>query len=155
VLGANGRWGVYATPEEGVASGLHQMLMDQDRGYNTIRKELNRRSPGNENNAALMIRNISAWSGIDPDAPMNLRDPETARKFLAADIRQESHPIDDKTLNKGISLALGEGAAGATGKVDVKITVAGQAQQVTARSTGAVNKPKIASTGVGVGSGGA
>ncbi len=108
--GSHGRWATYASPEEGIAGGLKQMILDQDRGYDTIRKEITRRSPPGENDTQGMIRDISGWSGIDPDAKMNLRDPKTAEAFLRADIRRESHAVDDSTLRKGVSLGLGTGA---------------------------------------------
>jgi hypothetical protein len=160
VQGANGRWGVYQTPEAGAAAGLHQMILDQGRGFNTLRAEITRRSPPGENNTAGMIGNISQWSGLDPDAPMDLRNPDVARRFLSADIRQEQgHAPDSGLVDRAVALADGApglpGQGGASGKVDVHLTVSGAGvQSVVTRTTGNVNPPKVASTSVGAGNGG-
>lgn len=106
VTGAHGRWGAYNTPEEGLGAGLHQMLLDQDRGYNTIRKEMMRRAPPSENDTAGIIARMSRMLHLDPDTPFDLRDPKFAAAFLRAEtVGGESNPVPpDDMLAKGVRL---------------------------------------------------
>jgi hypothetical protein len=136
VSGQKGRWGVYASPAAGLAAGLHQMLLDQDRGYNTITKELYRRSPPTDNNnTSLMISRIAAESGLDPNKEYNLRDPVIAKKFLAAVTHGgESNPTPSAIdLDKAVGMAYSidpinkyAGAvANASGNIGVNVNVSG------------------------------
>ena len=52
------------------------MLLDQAKGYTTIASEIAHRSPAsNGNDPVGMTRDIARWSGLDPNAFLNLRDP--------------------------------------------------------------------------------
>jgi hypothetical protein len=107
--GANGRWATYKTVADGLAGGLHQMLIDQDRGYNTISKEITRRSPPSENDTAGMIKDISGWMGhADPNKVYNLRDRAQAAAFLRADVRRETgHEPTDADIQQALNEELG------------------------------------------------
>jgi hypothetical protein len=108
-IGANGRWAVYKTVADGIAGGLHQMLIDQDRGYNTVAKEITRRSPPSENDTAGMIKDISGWMGnVDPNKVYDLRNRVTAAAFLKADIRRETGITpSDAEINQALNEELG------------------------------------------------
>ena len=93
LVGRNGRWGVYASEADGIGAGFNQMLRDQAKGYNTIASEIAHRSPPSENDTAGMIRDISRMSGLDPNATLNLRDPDVARRFMQATIRRETGKV--------------------------------------------------------------
>jgi hypothetical protein len=136
--GANGRWATYKTVADGIAGGLHQMLIDQDRGYNTIAKEITRRSPPSENDTAGMIKSISGWMGnADPNKVYNLRDRAQAAAFLKADIRRETgHVPTDAEINKALDEELGPAPA-------VKLHTALAQNQITpvAKSLGFAGGP--------------
>jgi hypothetical protein len=161
--GAHGRWATYNSPEEGIAGGLHQMLLDQDRGYNTIAKELYRRSPPEDNNdTEKMIAEISRQTGLDRNAKYDLRDPRFAQAFLGADIgaeHGEAQWATDAQLGKGVALELGRGApvsigggtgatagGGVNGSVGVTVThvnaPTGTTISATSSGTG-VGKPVV------------
>ena len=161
VIGRHGRWGVYPTEEAGIAAGYRQMLLDHDRGYDTIAKEITRRSPPGENDTAGMIRDISAWSHINPNAPLDLRNPDIARRFLAADIRREGNAVDTGTLNAGIQSGLElsardartGGDAGGRVVVDTHVKITDTRTQVISSAKGSGNvspsAPKVMTTTVG------
>ena len=90
LVGRNGRWGVYDTAAHGIGAGFNQMLRDQAKGFTTIASEITHRSPPSENDTAGMIRDISGMSGLNPDAPLNLHDPDVARRFMQAVVRRET-----------------------------------------------------------------
>jgi hypothetical protein len=46
-------------------------------------------APSTENNTAAYIANVSSWTGIDPNKPIDLSDPATRNAVTAAIIRQE------------------------------------------------------------------
>ncbi len=103
LVGRNGRWGVYALEADGIGAGFNQMLINQQEGFTSIASEIAHRSPSSENDTAGMIRDIPRMSGRDPNAFLNLRDPDVARRFMQATIRRETGKIpswDD--VNAGI-----------------------------------------------------
>ena len=69
------------------------MLIDQQKGYTTLAAEITHRSPPRENDTEGMIRDISKWSGLDPNAALNLRDPDVARRMMQATIRRETGKV--------------------------------------------------------------
>ena len=93
LVGRAGRWGVYDTVAHGIGAGFRQMLIDQQKGYTSIAAEITHRSPPSENDTAGMIRDISRMSGLDPNAVLNLRDPDIARRFMQATIRRETGKV--------------------------------------------------------------
>jgi hypothetical protein len=109
VIGRNGRWGVYGTPEAGIAAGLHQMILDQRRGYDSVSKEITRRSPPSENPTAEMIKTISGHAGMNPDAKYDLTDPAQAKRFLLADIAREGKAVTPEMVDRAINIARANG----------------------------------------------
>jgi hypothetical protein len=65
------------------------MLLDQAKGYTTLAAEIAHRLPPGENDTQGMIRDISRWSGIDPNAPLN---PRPGR---GPSLHARSHPPGD------------------------------------------------------------
>lgn len=106
-IGSDGRFGRYATMEEGIAANHRQLLRYQDRGLNTVESILNRWAPPSENDTEGYIRNVSAWTGFKRDQALNLRDPETAQKLISAMSRQESGNLPPDVVARGVALALG------------------------------------------------
>ena len=114
VVGQNGRWGVYDTAAHGIGAGFNQMLIDQRKGFTTLAAEITHRSSPSENDTAGMIRDIAGWSGIDPNAALNLRDPDIARRFMQATIRRETGRTPSwSDIDAGISPYLPHYAASA------------------------------------------
>ena len=110
-------FGVYRTPEDGVAAGLNQMLLDQDRGFSTIAQEIAKRSPPSDNNdTAGLIRKMSQMVGIAPNAQYDLRDPAFASRFLGANIKLETgRTADPGMIDRGVQLGLDQGGRGGPG----------------------------------------
>lgn len=78
-------------------------------GLNSIRKMITRWAPPNENDTAGYINFVSSYTGIPPDAPLNLRSAQTG-PFLRAVFRKENGPladtfVTDEDLRQGIALA--------------------------------------------------
>lgn len=57
---------------------------------NTIRKMINRWAPTNENDTSAYIRNVSAWSGIKPDAVLEITSKQMMCAVVAAMSRVEN-----------------------------------------------------------------
>lgn len=59
-------------------------------GVNTIRGAISRFAPPTENDTENYVSFISSELGLDPDAPVDLTDPETNAKFVAAMAKMET-----------------------------------------------------------------
>ena len=59
-------------------------------GLGTVRGMITRWAPPGENDTSGYVRNVSAWSGIDPDAPLNVGDGDTMCRIVAAMSRMEN-----------------------------------------------------------------
>ena len=140
LVGQNGRWGVYNNAADGIGAGFHQMLLDQQKGYTTLATEIAHRSPASDGNDPVgMTRDIARWSGLDPNAPLNLRDPDVARRFMQADIRRETGKVaswddidagikpymDHEPSGPALSLPSNAGTAANPGNIASKATIDG------------------------------
>lgn len=107
-IGTDGRFGVYKTMEEGIAAEQRQFLTYQDKYHlDTLGKVLNRWAPPSDNPAGYPGQ-ISGMTGIGLNDPLNMRDPETARKLFAAMARVENgRPIDPESIRRGVDRGLG------------------------------------------------
>ncbi|MEO0248088.1 MAG: hypothetical protein ABIN58_00825 [candidate division WOR-3 bacterium] len=67
----NGRqWAAWPTYEEAYQGLLRQIRLDMSRGM-TLTEFLTKYAPPSENQTGVYIRNVSAWTGIDPNARLS------------------------------------------------------------------------------------
>lgn len=82
----------FATPADGVAATIRNLQSYPDRfGASTLNQIAARWAPAGhgDNDPAIWARNVGQFSGIDPDAPLDLRDTEVLKRILPAIARQE------------------------------------------------------------------
>ena len=108
-IGTDGRFGVYASMEAGVAQANRQLLLYQDRDHLlTLRQMISKWAPNNENNTAAYIASVAGRIGVNPDQQINMRDPATARGVIAAMARVETgREIDAGAIERGVQAVLG------------------------------------------------
>lgn len=110
VLGSDGRFGRYATPEEGIAAGVRQLQLYAQRGVTNLRDIIARWAPPSENNTGRYIAAVAQATGLRPDQPVNLSDPAVVTRLVAAMAQMENgRPLDPAVAERGVQLALGGG----------------------------------------------
>jgi hypothetical protein len=109
VVARDGRFGVFPDMATGVAANLNQLLLDQSRGANTLSKLIPTWAPSADgNNDPTYIASVSKLTGMDPNAPINMNDPNTAFKVMDAMAHTEvGGSIPSAALVAGINQRLG------------------------------------------------
>lgn len=82
----------FTTPADGVAATIRNLQSYPDRfGARTLNQIAARWAPAGHgnNDPAIWARNVGQFSGIDPDAPLDMRDTEMLERLLPAIARQE------------------------------------------------------------------
>ncbi|ECZ5235216.1 lytic transglycosylase [Salmonella enterica subsp. enterica serovar Enteritidis] len=101
-----GGWQRFGSAREGLAGMASQLLRYQSGRFNrnsrkrTLRQIINTYAPPNENKTSEYVQQVSAWTGLSPDAEIDLRDHDTMAKVLRAMVRKENG-------NKGLAAAEG------------------------------------------------
>lgn len=70
-IGADGRYGIYDTPANGVRAMSHQLQKDAG-GASTLADVIACWAPPTENDTAAYVADVSYRTGIDPNAPLDL-----------------------------------------------------------------------------------
>lgn len=105
--GSDGRFGVYSTPEAGIAASENQLLRYQASGLDTIGKIISRWAPPSENDTAGYIADIARQTGKDPNARFDVRNKDDAAALIAAMARHETgRTIDPQVVQRGVGQAL-------------------------------------------------
>jgi hypothetical protein len=105
-IGDDGRFLIFVSMEWGIRAMAKNIRTQQSKHkINTLRQLITRLSPPNENDTKKYIAVVHKWTGIDPDKPLNLSDPNTLSLIIDALIRYENgHTIDMHTIKKGIGI---------------------------------------------------
>lgn len=91
----------FNSEEAGVRAGIINLKNTIANGNNTITKLINKYAPTSENNTSNYIKNVSTWTGIDPNATLDWSNKEQMRKLAAAIARQESqHVLNNEYFDK-------------------------------------------------------
>lgn len=89
-----GKFRRFKSAREGMAVMAGQLLRYQTKekwGHKkTLRQLISTYAPSKENNTEEYISQVAKWTGIDPDANIDLRDRDTMTKVMRAMIRKES-----------------------------------------------------------------
>lgn len=110
VQGSDGRFGRYATPEEGIAASVRQLQMYGQRGLTTPAQIIGRWAPPSENNTGAYVAAVARRAGLAPNQPINLSDPAVVSRLVGAMAHHENgRPIDDAVVQRGVQMALGGG----------------------------------------------
>ena len=112
--GSDGRFGRYDTMEGGIKAAHNQLLINQDRGLTTLAQQINRWAPPNENDTNGYVAQVAKATGIDPNAPIDMRDTAVAGKVIAAMAQVENgRPLDQAAVDRALT-----GAAPAAQEAD-------------------------------------
>jgi hypothetical protein len=128
--GSDGRFGVYASMEEGIAASVRQLLWNADQhGLGTIGQQIGRWAPPGENNTGAYAARVASAVGIGVNDPLNIRDPLVLRRMVGAMTAVENgRSISDDVIARGVGLGLGPLTPGQTFAAgeDRRNVVAGQ-----------------------------
>lgn len=118
VTGSDGRFGQYGTMADGVAASEQQLLKYQARGVDTLAKMVSKWAPPGENDTPKYIANAARWSGLDPEAKVDMHDPVVAGKVITAMARMETgRELNQNEVQMGVGLGLGGNEAPKTAQV--------------------------------------
>lgn len=110
-LGSDGRFGRYASMADGIAATTRQLVSYRNRGIDTVASIIRKWAPESENGSdAGYIADVAKWSGLDPNAHIDVRNVNVAQRLIAAMGRHESGLIgrgDD--IRSGVYAGLGGG----------------------------------------------
>lgn len=88
---ADPRFVVFTAPVYGIrACAMVLLSYHEHHGIDTVRGFIDRWAPWNENNTAAYIGHVAHQLGVEPDAPVDVRDPQTLRELVKAIIRHEN-----------------------------------------------------------------
>ncbi len=101
--GKNGRFNVFRSQRDGIAAFFRQMMLDGDRGSPTLRAEIKKYAPENENPTEAYIQDVARRTGINPDVPLNLHNQQTLLRVAPAMFRFENgfQPFSPQQINQG------------------------------------------------------
>lgn len=88
--GSDGRFAIFATPEDGIAAISDLLDHYGRRGINTVSGVVNRWAPPNENDDNSYIADVASHAGVDPNAPLSLTDPQVKRGIITGIIAHEN-----------------------------------------------------------------
>lgn len=110
VQGSDGRFGVYPTMEDGVASNAHQLLRYGQQGVNTINGIAAKWAPAPENDPSKYAQKVSMLTGLPTDKPLNLSDPQTMTRLISGMGQVENgQMIEPGAVSRGVGMAFGAG----------------------------------------------
>jgi hypothetical protein len=98
----------FISADYGLRAGARILLTYELKGFDTVAKIIRRWAPPNENDTAAYIADVARQVGVNPDAPVDLKNPGLMAKMLAAIVRHENgeQPYTDATLDRAVQLAL-------------------------------------------------
>ena len=117
-VGSDGEFEQFATPEDGLRAASLNLATGGDKGANTLRAAISRWAPATENDTNAYISRVSTALGIDPDAPLDLRDPRVNAAVLGQIVGVENgeQPFSEEQLLSITQSALGGAGNTAAGQ---------------------------------------
>ena len=119
----------FDTPEQGVAAISHQLDRYSSgattgKPLTTIRQIVSTWAPPSENDTNALIKRASSVVGAGPDQPLDLSNPATKEKLVAAMIMNEQGgklPVSPAVISKGV--AMSPGSAGGTAQANPAVHI--------------------------------
>lgn len=123
--GNDSRFAKFNSMQDGLAAMSRQLLLYGSRGVNSVAKIIGKWAPANENDTNSYIGDVSKQLGVNPNAKLNLRDPNVRASLMSAITKRENgyNPIGSSEI-----LAAAQSRAGGGGVVinqETNINVAG------------------------------
>lgn len=106
----------FSSVEYGFRAAVKIWLQYRARGIDTLREIVTTWAPPSENDTAAYLADVAHRTGFHPDAPLDVRDPDTLTALLYAFTWHEcgSWPYEPSQVRAGISLAIGGGGLAKT-----------------------------------------
>jgi hypothetical protein len=113
-----GRFRTFKSWEEGVGASLAQFRRyHQYRGAQTLADYIKIWAPPGENRTGQYIANVAKWAKINPNAVLNLDDPEVMTRVFQAMGRMEGTHAPGEAIRRGVYAAEGGSVPFGTGTV--------------------------------------
>lgn len=162
VVGNDGRFGQYGSMSDGVAAAERQMLLNQNRGASTLSALISKWAPPEENDTAGYISQVAGQTGLDPNAPIDMRNSSIASKVIGAMAAHENgHPLDAASLTSGVNAVIGAGGPaqqldssgqpGAEGKVVLHVQTDPGVKATVKSTTGNIQTKGVATSAMAQG----
>lgn len=104
--GNNHHYAQFANSRDGIAAMSRQLMLDAERGLNTISGYLQKYAPSKAgNNTNNYINRVSQQTGFGANEPLNMHDPSVLAKLLPAMIKVENgeQPFSYEQIMEGIT----------------------------------------------------
>lgn len=107
-VGNDGAFAVFDKPDDGLAAMSRQLQLYGDRGNNTPYGIIHTYAPSSENNTQAYINAVTGDTGYGAHEQLDLSDPATLKRMMAAMIRHEngSQPYSEKDIDSGINQSM-------------------------------------------------
>lgn len=106
VTGSDGRFGRYGSMEDGLHAGARQILSWVDRGDTTLTALITRWAPPTENNTAAYIQRVARDTGLNPNTPLNWRDPNVLGSVIQSMAHHENgQAVDTAAVRRAAARA--------------------------------------------------
>ena len=89
-VGSDGRFAKFNSPEAGILAGSSLVDNYAKKGLNTVGGIVNRWEPPSENNTTGYASTVAQDMGVDPNQPLNLKDPMVKGALLASMFKVEN-----------------------------------------------------------------
>lgn len=124
--GSDGRFAQYATPEQGIQAADKLLTTYAGKGLNTIAGIVNRWAPPTENNTGAYVAQVAKELGVDPNAPLDMTNPEVRQRLIAAKIRVENgrQPYAEDVFQRALNPNWGREVASFDGNGQQPVQVA-------------------------------
>lgn len=111
--GQNTGFQTFAKPEDSIAQGIRQLQIYEDRDkLTTLRQQITKWAPPNENKTAEYIARVAKETGMDPDKPYSTHDQEAVRKVITSMAGVETgKTVNQEIIGRGVTQAFTQGAA--------------------------------------------
>lgn len=86
----NDTMAMFASDRDGLAAMSRQLMLDAERGLNTIDGYIRKYAPSSENNTAEYIKRVSKQTGYDPYENLDMHNPDILAKLMNAMISVEN-----------------------------------------------------------------
>ncbi|WP_340611999.1 hypothetical protein [Xenorhabdus bharatensis] len=109
-FGNGHRYVKFGTAQDGISAMGRQIMLDAERGLNTITSLLYRYAPPEgRNNTPAYIDSVSQRTGYSPDQPLDLHNPDILKNVMVGMIQHENNninPYSDEQMQAGINAAI-------------------------------------------------
>lgn len=104
----------FSTPEDGIAATAKNLVAYNDKhGLNTISGIINRWAPPNENNTGAYIQAVSQDLNVDPNQPLDVKNPQILAALTSAITKHENgkNPYSPEQIQGGVGRVIPAGYA--------------------------------------------